>query len=103
MAKTVKGQTFKTQSGLQFNVLADRFFPAGEHDQANGSYLDALREGYLVSTLYHGVPVPLVTLPDGVVKLNKVGVAGLQIIGSGRISQVLGVAKTRRPVKLTKM
>ena len=100
MARSLEGHTFRTESGLRFRVVADRFFAAGSHDRQNSAYLDSLREGYLVSVFYHSVPTPLVTLKDGVAKLVEVDAAGLRVKGAGKISSLLGVAKTRHPVKL---
>ena len=99
---SLKGMTFRTETGKEFRVLSDLFFPRGKHDRANGKYLDALREGYLVSCSYQNHPVPLVTLKDGVAKLVEIEVAGVHLKGARNISTKLGVAETRKLVVLTK-
>ena len=80
--RTLKGREYETETGLRFQIVSDQFFPAGEHDKANGAYLDTLREGLLVSASYHGTPVPLVTVRGGVVKLNEVKAAGVPVKGA---------------------
>lgn len=99
MAKSVAGQTFVTDSGVRFRVVEDEFFPAGEHDKANGRYLDSLKPGLLVSAWYRA-PTPLVTTRDGVCKLKVVEVEKERLTGATLISQRLGVPHTRVPVTL---
>jgi hypothetical protein len=100
---TLVGKKYRTESGKEFRVLAERFYPRGTHDRANGKYLDSLRAGYLVSAAYQGHPVPLITLDDGVVRLVEVEVAGKRLRRATDISSHLGVSETRKPVVLQKM
>ena len=96
---TGKGMSFKAGRSHQvFKIIRGQWFPYKKISNQHRDYLTGLREGMLVSVTFHGQPVPLVRLYDGVVRLIEVETKGETLKGSRNISEALGVTVTRQPV-----
>src|SRR3989344_5905285 len=100
MARTLKGQTFRTDEGVRFKVLEGDYFSPGRIGKAHSRYLHSLRGGLLVSVSFRGYPVPVITVSSGVVRLVEVELNGTTHKGSAAISKLLGVSETRQPMGL---
>ena len=102
--KTIVGKSFRTEGGVTFKVLAGEKYLDREIGGQGGQhrkYLMALRPGMLVSVMFHGTPVPVITTEDGVVRLTEIECNGRTCARSGIMSEALGVLQPKNPVLLT--
>ena len=99
--KDTDNRSFTTADGVHFIVRESEHFPEKRIAAQHRKYLTELRPGLLVSVSFYGKPVPVITVEDGVVRLDKVVVGGAELTGPAVISKALHVAKTRQPVRLS--
>ena len=101
--KNLLGKELTTAEGVRFRVRDGQFYPHEVPTKQHAVYLNSLRKGLLVSVLYHGYPVPLVTVESGVFRLERVsiGTEVRALKGATAISKALGVVKPKRPVEVS--
>ena len=96
----VSGKTFKIRGGAKFKVVSGRHYPENKIAKVCSEYLRGLREGLVVSVAFFGKPVSVITVNQGVMRLERVEIEGRTLEGSSAISKALGLSKTRHPLGL---
>ena len=94
----IVGKHFLTDEAVAFVVEDGEYFPQDSIARQHRKYCEGLALGQLVSLSFHGSPVPVIGVRDGVYRLKRIRLANGEAVDVAKVmSEKLNITETRQP------